>query len=503
MALLNWANDKLLYRRQYIVGPKYVERSGWRRIEVADGLVLTAHPDLEVARAVSDSVRLTLIGFVVDPYGPELTNEEILVRLSERAKGFDDVLAGTYRLSGRWAIICEDDEGARIFTDAAGMRQVFYLEREGEIWCVSQPAIASDLFDLPVDDSIIGFLRSSLYERNEGFWPGDGTPFEEIRHLLPNHYLDLQSGKRKRFWPVDRIGGGIPLDEAVKTSADILAGSFKAVARRYDPVLAVTAGWDSRVLLAASRNVKDDIRYYVLKGDADGRENIDVAVPSSLLPKLGLELDVVGVPEDTTPEFDRAFHRSTTGARGKIERGIYALYENFENRLRISGMVGEVGRDFYKAWWHAWRLDADLLTEVAGFAGSRYAKLNFLRWFAEVGDFGQRFGVSVLDLFYWEQRMGNWAALGTAEADIASDEFTPFNNRALLATFLSVEAKHRRMPKYALYRGIIEHLWPKVLVEPINPLPTEQLIKKAFNKFNKMGPIAKGSDRASGIPKSA
>lgn len=504
MAVLDVGNDSLLYRRQYILGPEYVVAPGWRRVKVAEDLFLTAHPALEVLQVASDNVRLTLIGFVIDPYHPEFSNEDILSRISEKAVTFEDVVEETFSLSGRWAIVCDDGSAARIFTDAAGMRQVFYLEVDGRTWCASQPALASELFDLSLDSSVINFIGSSLFERNEGFWPGDGTPFKEIKHLPPNHYFNFKTGKRRRFWPVERIADGISLDEAVKTSAEILSGSFKGAAHRYSPMLAVTAGWDSRVLLAASRGVKDDILYYVMKDGSGDREHMDVAVPSALLPKLGLELNILDISGEVTQEFDRAFHRNTTGARGKIERGIYAYYAQYENRLRVSGMVGEVGRDFYKSWFNAWRLDGELLTELAGYAGSRSAKLNFTRWLVETGDLKDRFGVNLLDLFYWEQRMGNWAALGTAEADIASDEFTPFNNRRLLATFLSVPLKYKMMPKYALYRAIIEHLWPKALVEPINPLSTRQFIKKVQKKFDKkIAPIANGNEQIPGEPQSA
>jgi hypothetical protein len=78
--------------------------------------------------------------------------------------------------------------------------------------------------------------------------------------------------------------------------------------------------------------------------------------------------------------------------------------------------------------------------------------------------------VDVLDLFYWEQRAGNWLATCELEFDIAwKDIFTPYNCRLLLMDMLSADDIYRRPPQYELYKKMILTLWPEVLAEPINP----------------------------------
>ena len=84
------------------------------------------------------------------------------------------------------------------------------------------------------------------------------------------------------------------------------------------------------------------------------------------------------------------------------------------------------------------------------------------------------YGFKILDLFCWEQRMGNWQAMSQTEWDIVQEVFTPFNCRELLTTLLAVDLKFRKEPNYRLYREIINTLWNDVLSEPINPISRKE-----------------------------
>jgi len=62
------------------------------------------------------------------------------------------------------------------------------------------------------------------------------------------------------------------------------------------------------------------------------------------------------------------------------------------------------------------------------------------------------------------------------EFDIAwRESITPYNCRDVLTTLLGVDERHRRAPDYALFRRLIERLWPEVLQEPINPRSRQSL----------------------------
>jgi hypothetical protein len=96
-----------------------------------------------------------------------------------------------------------------------------------------------------------------------------------------------------------------------------------------------------------------------------------------------------------------------------------------------------------------------------------FATRSFEKWLNGIND---TFNYDVFDLFYWEQRCGNWLAMSQLEFDIAwKDIFTPFNCRELLVTMLAAKEKYRKPPKYKLYWEVMSQLWPEVLSVPINP----------------------------------
>src|SRR5205807_4935811 len=90
------------------------------------------------------------------------------------------------------------------------------------------------------------------------FWLlNDRTPYREIRTLLPNHYLDLISGTPIRYWPRAGCISRLSIAESVRRCAPILANSIKAVTKRFDLRMGMSAGIDSRKTLAATRRYSD------------------------------------------------------------------------------------------------------------------------------------------------------------------------------------------------------------------------------------------------------
>jgi hypothetical protein len=89
------------------------------------------------------------------------------------------------------------------------------------------------------------------------------------------------------------------------------------------------------------------------------------------------------------------------------------------------------------------------------------------KWINENSELFKESKLNIYDMFYWEQRMGNWGAQFPAELDISIEQFSPFNNRLLITTMLSVDEKFRVFPKYTLYYQIIRKLWEETLQQPI------------------------------------
>lgn len=75
--------------------------------------------------------------------------------------------------------------------------------------------------------------------------------------------------------------------------------------------------------------------------------------------------------------------------------------------------------------------------------------------------------MKLYDLFYWEERMGNWGSQTSMDKDIAQEDINPFNSRNLVMLYLSVHPKYLELPFFRLYLEVIRHLWPELLVLPV------------------------------------
>lgn len=469
--------DNLVYRRQFILSSKeLVPLSHWQHLKLDDDRYrLYAHPDLELAEIKDAGKRIILLGYIFDAQNPRYSNYDVLKELIS-AQSFRDLIKATYRYAGRFVLIFEDGSSAKLMHDCAGLRQIYYTTGTKEVWCGSQPSILAGFLDLEKSHNKVlkDFCNSREFESRHKAWAGDGTMYDNVKHLMPNHYLDLGSRETHRYWPDETIGE-MSIDEAVGVSTKYLKGFIKCASERYELMLAVTAGWDTRVLLAASREKKDEIFYFINKHKYLRDESPDIRVPRRLLNKLGLKFNVIEYSRVVDDEFRSIFKNNVTLSREILLPAIYNVYYvQFPNRMNVNGDASGIVRNYFDVVDHA---DNLMLAELAGYKNLEYPMQEYAKWLERSCDVAKEHDVSILDLFYWEERMGNWGALGPSETDIAMEEFSPFNCRDLLTVMLSVNKKYRDMFSSRLYREMVKKMWSEALSEPVNPSARFALIR--------------------------
>jgi hypothetical protein len=338
------------------------------------------------------------------------------------------------------------------------------------VWAASQPGLLAWLFNLKVDDEAAKFLDSYVIRTYREYrWPGNATAFRETTHLLPNHYLDLRTGRVWRFWPKAPIEKAT-LVQGVDNAVEILEGLMDAAYRRFDLVLGMTAGLDSRVVLAAARRNRNKLRAITVRQGQLPDDHADLVVAARLLGQLDIPHSVVKALPYMSAAFSKAFKENVFLAHDHYGPDAEAIRHEFSReKVAATGSGAEVARASFRA-----RIDANksrysavdlarlLLMEDNEFAVRAYA-----RWLDETGDLH---GVHLLDLLSWENLHGNWLAGTQLEFDFAwRDIFTPFNCRSLLVELLSIDEKYRSAPDYPAFRLLIEKMWPELLDETINP----------------------------------
>ncbi len=458
-------DDSLLYRRQYFFGSNFIEKfPNWNKKEIGYNTFLTFHPDLEFASAKKNNIELFLLGFFFDPNNPNFTNLEILKNILLHNTNFKDIIKATYTLAGRWALIYSDDKNKFVFNDPAGLRQIFYSMYNDSVWCAAQPhTLANELnCDLDDDPNIQEYINSKLYLLEERSWIGDGSPYKNIFHLLPNHYLDLNEGKVIRYWP-DETRIELSVEEAAKKSIELLQNIFEAALNRYEIAQTVTAGWDTRLLLATSKYRRENIYYFIQKFDSLTDDSTDIKISRELLSKLGLDLHVIDATSYNS-DFDKIYKKNVYALQNnKKKYQHFNYFQTFQNKLIISGNVGPIVKNTYRPQIE--EINAGNLAHLLERQNQKYAIKQIDKWLINTITVTNKYNYSITKLSYWENLYANWGAMYNAELDIATEEFSPYNCRKLITIMLSINDKYH--DGFALYKKIMELSWPEVLQLPI------------------------------------
>lgn len=462
--------DGLLFRRQFVLttDPALLLADG-PRLRIGSDCHLSAHPDLEVTHVGDDEASLTLLGFALDPERPQDGNAEILRRIAESTDRHSAATRAAGKLGGRWVLVVHHAGRTVVLHDACAQRQVFFTasDYEGPFMCASEPAVMAEKLGLVMNPEAVDFIRSRKVDDFEIYWmPGDTTLYSEITALLPNHQLSLHDRKASRYWPQARPPE-VDQESALHQSIGMLGGIMESAARRFPLSIPMTAGWDSRLVLALNQSRASTLHTFTICYPGDTAKSRDIAVPQRLLGRLGVHHHLVPYPETVDAAFKELVRRNNASANAAYSADIQALHDRFpQDHVCVTGDVAEI----VKRYFHGKRLKpvtvtAEVLAELSRFGAHPFALKAFSHWLEDA----VRQPLDVLDLFTWEQMAGRWQGKVRSEFDIVQESFAPLNCRALLELMLGVDHRMRRAPRFEFFRLLIGRLWPGTLMEPINP----------------------------------
>ncbi len=471
----------LQLRNQFILGPHLPpEFDGWNRATIGSDLSLAVWSGLDLTQVSAGNRRATAIGFMLDPFNPQWTDEDILIDLIRDDRPREALLEDVSRLSGRWILIVEQGEDIWLVNDALGHRQVFFTDdrHPGGIWCASHPRLIAGMLGLEMDPEAKAFLDHVLelnsenpFNQRDRWFPGVGSPYAGVRHLTPNHVLDFNTQRQTRFFP-NRPVVKRSLEEAVEEGSRILEGIMHSIAARFDDLtLMITSGLDSRMVLAAGRDIADRLRYVSIDYPKGIHKGIgikgDVVIPARLLPKLGLKHEIIHSSGEPSAEFKRMHEPYTVVSTNFHVSNAEAALPYFRRQtVAITGSAS-IAFTAYKRLPRPANLlikemTPELLTRLHSEMDDHpFAVRAFGEWLDGAADI---YDYHVLDLFSWEQRTGTWNADWSNGFDLVwKDTVTPLNCRLLYATFMGVEEWQRRKPPGILHKAVIRNLWPETL----------------------------------------
>jgi len=428
------------------------ERGSW---------LLACHPSLPVTKILgSDSSELGwLLGCPISPEGQLLTGKMHLPVSPNDSDAPSQFESSIYAFGGRFATVFLNAQASRLYLDPCGSLSA--------VFCPKQQIVASSLALIPYSEGCednSNLIRALGFPDNDPWYPFRLTPRHAVERLLPNHFLELVTWEPVRHWPTGDMAANQDIQRSVLEIASILRNQFAAIARDYPIEMTLTAGRDTRMLLACAREQLERIKLFTIAiPDAQGM--LDCRIARQIAKRFGLNHAILRFEQATETELNEWLYRTGYCVAGRTWRAV-RVFKRLDNQSAfLSGMYGGVRHLAYSR-------DGD--TESSLISASDVLKRIHMPAIPDIEDRARQWleGLSflstltVLDLLLIEQRYGCWAGPQQYGHISSACRLFPFSHRRIFEIILGLPCDYRR--RQLLPVDLIRSQWPELLHFPFN-----------------------------------
>jgi hypothetical protein len=480
--------DQLIFRRQYLLTSCEGLKIPFlhKTIVLSGNYKLFVHNDLKLTHLNHLGKDLIILGDIYDYRVPKADNHEILNRF--KALDFDEILAETSKMAGRFVIIFSSDNELKLFHDATASRKLYYANTNGDISCSSNPHLLATALNINLsqETNITKFYDSKDFINNLYAHIGDRTQYDEIFQLIPNHFISLLPFFIERYYPFEAIKDKTD-KEIVAEASVILKGLIESASNRYQLMIPLTSGFDSRLILAASKNIKENIMFY-LNVKSNQTNSPDMKFHKKILSKLGLKYNLLHIDENYPPEFKEMCLKNNPYIDPNFFDIFYNYLNNFPNHLNLPGILIPIVKSLRREENKV--ITGELIAGLNNFEKYPFAVDFYSKWLLQLEGKNMGSKIDIYDLIYWEDILPNRNNQLQQDKDIAQEEFTVFNSSYLLSLMLAYTMHYRKKPYLRLHKEIIKELWPELLNFPFNP-SLRNSIYQIFIKLHVYEPLLK------------
>jgi len=292
---------------------------------------------------------------------------------------------------------------------------------------------------------------------SQTWYPCGLTPLKDVKILLPNHFIDLKSWKAARHWPkeaIRRISGSRNIRKTVDEITHIITSVIETIAA-YQPLhISLSAGKDTRTLLACSRNVLDKVIFYTTKRQPDA--------PDTIIPPMLAKLYNLNHVMNRQFDPDRIV---LLGFGGEAGRGYLWPGNYYYNKFC---------KDVKSAKGHMSAEEA--LARMLHPATKKEFFLDEIRnWLTDISQFDPYL---IANLLYVEQHLGCLISqVMYNEYDVRAGKFSlyPMNHRRMFELMFSLPIDY--VEKDRLPEDVCKVAWPELLEIPFNAHHFEGRVK--------------------------
>ena len=456
-----------MFKNHYIltnknIKPPYVCRS----YKIGDYTLITGK---EIQTFISNNKKFTLIGYTFHCYNSK-TEQEIVNHLSilENEKILDEI----DNLCGHFVLISNKKE-LKIYTDACSSFKVFYGKSDKYSFIGSDPKILCQFHDFTfhTNKEKNTFYQSEYFLR-ENTKVGHHTRYKDIYQLVSNHCLLVTDLKSERVFPRNQREE-LSMTDASKKLIPIFENIITQIKKRYTIFTSITAGYDSRLLMAATKKFSKNIRYYTFKLPDTSEELIDYTLPKKMCSDLGLDylsIRIDHLDKETIKEIQSIYDLPKLRPFQQY-RNIFP--ENKKPNILLVGFVSEIAKNYLE---RVRVKDGKDVVRAIHSPDNKYLSIYYQNWLKRNQTTINDLGYELLDFIHWEQDITNFAGQNTYYAHHYTNLFSIFNSREIIKIMLATNPKLRDGKDTTFFKYLIEKMWKDLLSYPFNPTRKNKII---------------------------
>lgn len=441
----------------FVLGSKLKVSNAVRKTFSNNEIWVDSHTNWFKAEASNCCSEIAIFGLCIDTR----TGCQVSFSADEVPDSLNALLAMEWNWGGRYLILYKEKGKCFAIQDATGSIPLFYTIVDGNVVCSSNQYLLARIFGFLPDADLLTIRKSS--SSTDQAMPDDVTIYREIRRLLPNHVISLETGRVGRVVNFDSGLGHLTVEQAVEETLPRIGHLADAYAKKYDIVLPVTGGKDSRLNLGVFKHVGIIIPCFTMKHPKHSGKEDDLVLPPQLANVVGCEykqIQDVDIPQAMVDEantwmVENQYDKSAIRMANKI-------ISIFGHCAIINGdSAGQIGKSSINNNVPSWLFSPRYLqTKIHNYSNATRPYLK--KWIHDYKDSKEKLPIS--DCFSVESRVGRWANEQMIYSMVGLVSLNIYNSRSILYNWAKVNRADRS--KGRIHTCMLDATCPELLTIP-------------------------------------
>lgn len=410
-----------------------------------------------------------IIGFCCDAYGELDRNEIADYILSHSSSNISTVFNACNRLAGHYVIFFKNNNNEYVWGDATCSIQINYSIGK-TISIASTDKMVADICGYDYSKKSIDIRNSSVFE--EEALPYNWTMYDEVKALLPNHYLDINKKEAIRVHIEKQDINGTAVNDVLEKTYRMVSNIASAFAQEFTIACPMTSGHDSRVVYSFMKKQTQKIECYTTFLNGFNDQTDDIVISKKICNDLG-QKHTIFKEENAPKEYEEKIQEYCGKYQFKRTMdSAYRFLSVFPNHAIVdSDILDQIGKgnNIPSSFVTAYYLSCKLHSK------SKYTKMAFKEYLKSC----KKESLDKFSLYAWEMRIGRWAAQTNMLYALGGlPNLNIFNSREIILLWLNIQNKQRR--EHIIHNYYLKQNAPNLMPYPYNPSEKYSLIRSKW-----------------------